>query len=305
MLHLILPTRSSLRAADLPPALAALLARGAADPAPADSLAQALCRATRIDPCPLAALSLLEEGGTPGDAYWLRADPVYLHLNIDQLVLTDPRDLALTADAAKALCASLNAHFRADGLELLAPAPDRWYLRLEREPALHTTALGRVIGQGIQPHLPSGPEAARWRSIMNEAQMLLFEHPVNQAREAEGLPPVNSLWFWGGGFLRALEPTRAVRLYGPPLPGAAPLPATLDELDPAREAVVVLEGLRGLSGTALAAQLLRYETAWFAPALAALKSRRLAGLTLYLTGDQPAQHYLRPRHAWRFWRRAQ
>lgn len=37
-----------------------------------------------------------------------------------------------------------------------------------------------------------------WRRLVNELQMLWFDHPVNQAREARGLRPVNSLWLYGG-----------------------------------------------------------------------------------------------------------
>ncbi|MFO8025628.1 MAG: hypothetical protein R6U90_10795, partial [Thiohalophilus sp.] len=38
-----------------------------------------------------------------------------------------------------------------------------------------------------------------WRRLMNEVQMLLHDHPVNQQRAAEGRLTVNSLWLWGGG----------------------------------------------------------------------------------------------------------
>jgi hypothetical protein len=35
--------------------------------------------------------------------------------------------------------------------------------------------------------------------LFNEVQMLLFAHPLNQARESRGELPVNSVWFWGNG----------------------------------------------------------------------------------------------------------
>ena len=43
----------------------------------------------------------------------------------------------------------------------------------------------------------------RWRSLINEVQMLLFEQPVNVARELRGEAPINSVWPWGGGALPA------------------------------------------------------------------------------------------------------
>src|SRR5258707_13045446 len=35
--------------------------------------------------------------------------------------------------------------------------------------------------------------------LQNEVQMAWFEHPVNEAREARGLPAVNSIWFHAQG----------------------------------------------------------------------------------------------------------
>ena len=37
------------------------------------------------------------------------------------------------------------------------------------------------------------------RRLMTELQMLLHEHPVNEARAARGVPTVNAVWLWGGG----------------------------------------------------------------------------------------------------------
>jgi hypothetical protein len=39
----------------------------------------------------------------------------------------------------------------------------------------------------------------QWRQTLNEAQMQLHTHPINQAREAAGQLTVNSVWPWGGG----------------------------------------------------------------------------------------------------------
>src|SRR5690606_18290880 len=41
-------------------------------------------------------------------------------------------------------------------------------------------------------------------------QMLWFDHPVNQAREARGLRPINSLWLYGGAAPSALAPAATV-----------------------------------------------------------------------------------------------
>ena len=38
--------------------------------------------------------------------------------------------------------------------------------------------------------------------LQNEVQMAWFQHPVNEAREARGLPAVNSIWFHAQGTLK-------------------------------------------------------------------------------------------------------
>lgn len=45
-----------------------------------------------------------------------------------------------------------------------------------------------------------------WRRCINEIQMSWFDHPVNAAREARGLPAINTLWLSGNGRPRAPLP---------------------------------------------------------------------------------------------------
>ncbi|MBQ8410821.1 MAG: phosphoglycerate mutase, partial [Ruminiclostridium sp.] len=42
--------------------------------------------------------------------------------------------------------------------------------------------------------------------MMKKSYDLLKDHPVNKAREAKGLRPANSLWFWGEGVRKSLMP---------------------------------------------------------------------------------------------------
>ncbi|MBK1630698.1 hypothetical protein CKO31_08065 [Thiohalocapsa halophila] len=131
--------------------------------------------------------------------WWLHADPVHLRPDRDLLRLFDARHLGISCAEADGLVAALNAHFADDGLQWHAPAADRWYLRCEKPPAIQTTPLAQVAGQHIDRYLPTGADASRWGALMSEAQMLLFQHPLSQAREAAGRPAVNGLWCWGGG----------------------------------------------------------------------------------------------------------
>jgi hypothetical protein len=56
-----------------------------------------------------------------------------------------------------------------------------------------------VIGRNVDLWLGSHAGARLVRRLQAEAQMLLHRHPLNEAREAEGLLPVNSFWLSGTG----------------------------------------------------------------------------------------------------------
>ena len=129
----------------------------------------------------------------------LRADPVHLRPDLDAARLFDASHFALTRDEAAAMAAGLDRHFAPEGVRFEAPHPTRWYARLERQPDAEFQPPGRAAGRGAGGALPAGNEGSLWRRRMNEAQMVLHAHPVNQAREARGELAVNSVWFWGAG----------------------------------------------------------------------------------------------------------
>ena len=179
-----------------------MLARGASTRLAAIPLENHLCEmfgvtcqpdTTQVD-APIAPISAAFDGLAAG--CWLRADPVHLHLQRDQMLMSDVR---VSSDEAAEFCAGLNVHFAGQGMEFFAPHPQRWYMRLDALPRIHTTPLSQVVGGDVRGALPGGEESTRWHQVFNEIQMLLFAHPLNEAREARGELPINSVWFWGCG----------------------------------------------------------------------------------------------------------
>ncbi|HHM04894.1 MAG TPA: hypothetical protein ENJ19_04015 [Gammaproteobacteria bacterium] len=150
---------------------------------------------------PIAALTRQMDRGDAGQDYWLRADPVHLRADRDRLVMLGNSALALEPEERAQLNAELAPHFAELGMALELVRGGRAYLRLSRAAAVVTSPLSEVVGQDVLAHMPDGPDAASWRSLLNEAQMLLHASPVNRVRRQRGLPVVNSLWFWGGGRL--------------------------------------------------------------------------------------------------------
>jgi 2,3-bisphosphoglycerate-independent phosphoglycerate mutase len=65
-----------------------------------------------------------------------------------------------------------------------------------------------ISGKAILEHLPVGEGAERLNEIMNHAQMVLHNHPVNKKRTEEGKQPANSVWLWGHGKTPRMTPFR-------------------------------------------------------------------------------------------------
>lgn len=193
------------------PSLEKFLARGKVQPLPQYSLEAWLCDAFAVPESAIAPVTLLADGLQPESAYWLRADPVHLHLDRSQVILQT--NVAPTAEESEQLCAHLNQHFAGSGMQFFAPHPRRWYLRLEEAPGLTTHSVYAVEGRNTRFYLPQETSGMKWRAAVNEMQMLLHGHPANEAIEARGGVPINSVWLWGGG--RAVTPGKPFeRLYG-------------------------------------------------------------------------------------------
>jgi hypothetical protein len=206
------------------PALDRLLARAddvaSASRDPLETLAAAFgVTAAPARDLPSAALCLLAEApDLAGAGYWYHADPVHLRADRDRLMLFAGPTLAVREDEARSLVCAFNDHFEADGLSLVAPVPQRWYLRVQGDaPDLCTSPLHRVQGRSVDPYLPTGPDASAWVRWQNEAQMLFFQHPANQARAAAGRPTLGGVWTWGGGGLSAVASAPAAVVGDHPL----------------------------------------------------------------------------------------
>jgi len=139
------------------------------------------------------------------------ADPVTLVAGRDNVRL-EAAVTDLDASESSALLATLNAHFRDDGVQFVAPQPDRWFVHADIAPALRTRPLAAALGRTLRDLLPSGADAGRWRRWQDEIQMLLFEHPVNTAREHAGRGIVSGVWLAEGGTRPAAAATNVANV---------------------------------------------------------------------------------------------
>jgi len=154
---------------------------------------------------PIAALSAQAEKFELRSAYWFCATPVHLVLQRDAFSLHEEVPLKIKIEHAQTLLETLNQHFKDDGLQFLFGVSGAWYLKVthsfERFFPVKTHLPQMAMGKNIHAWMPEGLAAKTWRAVLNELQMVLFEHPVNQARESAGELAINSVWLSGGGFM--------------------------------------------------------------------------------------------------------
>lgn len=295
------------------PALEKILARGTASMTGALGLEGWLCGTFRADG--VAPVRAAADGLAAAEGYWLCADPVNLQLQRAQVMLLP--ELELDQAEADALCASLNEHFAGMGLSFHAPQPQRWYVRAAEAAQATMYPLSQVVWRDVKPFQPQGADALHWQRIATETQMLLYAHPVNQAREARGELPVNSLWLWGGG--------QATRLQGPfdEVGGDSALGAAFAQTAGIHQAGSLQALLDGKGGSGLwicaapgvaqqrgdyhawreAAQSVEQEFAQ--PLLHAVRTGRVQRLTLEVLQAQGTRRFeLTPGSAWKLWRAA-
>ena len=234
----------------------------------------------------LAHLAATGAGFDPGTATVLFADPVTLVAGRDDILFRGRVDDLADSDA-RTLVAMLNAHFESDGIVFHTPRPDAWFVTADTARTLTTTPPTAIRG-AIYPHLPRGDAAKSWRRWLSEMQMLLHEHAINAKRERTGLAPVTGVWIWGGGR----------QDWQDPLPGTvwiAPAGRAGDAVRglarrAGRTAIAPPASLAAVDGAAgvhavlppahTADDVAALDTAWLAPAAAALARGTLDAITL-------------------------
>lgn len=178
------------------------------------ALAQAIGVQAGDGMIPWAALELARRGTDPGTAGWAWVTPAHWQIGTDRIQMTDPATLQLPQDESRALMLAMAPWFAQDGIELQFDTAQRWLARGAPLAGLASASLDRVIETDLGPWMPA---TAALRRLQNEMQMLLYTHPVNDARSARGSPAVNSFWISGSGALGALGATVPAR----PLPQVA------------------------------------------------------------------------------------
>jgi hypothetical protein len=137
------------------------------------------------------------------DQSWGLLSPGHWLMGRDHLTLLDPATLGLSEAESRTVFGAIGPLFEEDGWTLLWGSAQRWYAAHPSLAGLPTASLDRVIGRNPDVWLTDHTEARTVRRLQSEVQMLLYQHPINDAREAQGLATVNSFWLSGCGTVPA------------------------------------------------------------------------------------------------------
>ena len=270
---------------------------------------------------PTRAAALCEDEGS----FWISVDPVQMVPDRDTLVLIPAEDIGIRAKESQALLESFNQHFAQDGVQLAYGSPTQWFLSIKQPVAIQTTPLSEVAYQSLNDKYPQGAAGNYWRQLMNETQMLFYNHEVNHQRRLQNLPEINSGWVWGEGQIDLAtitqRPQAAIFSNHAYLHGMAKFTQSSANLMPqtfaqlvqnshfaaSNHALVQLD-LQNLTGREISQMTLeewlqalaQLENDWFAPIQQALQQGELQSVLLVLGANK---HYLlKPSHLKRFWR---
>lgn len=158
-----------------------------------------------------APLELQSQGVTVGSNTCVaRIEPVHIHAARDHLVLTSTQILDIQASEADALFDSAKDIFLEMSDVTHRSMPHKWFIESSALDTLSTVSTAQAEGRNIDHWMPSDTStegvARQWRKWQNEIQMIWFNHPVNEARQAEGMLSINSIWISGNGKLADIKP---------------------------------------------------------------------------------------------------
>ena len=120
-------------------------------------------------------------------------------LGLSDLTPMEPESIGLTEVDSRALCEAAHTHLAQDNITFQFVNAITWLIELPTQLDVITERPNWIISEALRQNFPRGSDARKLERWMNELQMLLHAHPVNEARAAVRLPTINVVWMWGFG----------------------------------------------------------------------------------------------------------
>jgi hypothetical protein len=126
-----------------------------------------------------------------GDGRQLLFKPIFLKPDLNNALVFPCQ---VDKDGLDLIIKDLADYFKAD-CNIKRATDDTWIMQLSTCDAPQGMPhYLSVVGTGVSHLMDQAKQNLSWFKLINEMQMFLHQHPVNQQRERQGLTPVNSLW---------------------------------------------------------------------------------------------------------------
>ena len=252
---------------------------------------------------PLAPLALMGESAEQKTGHWFLAHPVHFLLQRDFFTLGDA--VRLSTDEMKSLSLDLNQHFAQDGYFLPSKSGDFLYFYANDDVDVTTFLMSEAMGRDVGKYMPQGKHGMKFQALLNEVQMLLHDHPMNQVREQKGLLPVNSLWLSGGGCVESInQPAQELsfQFFANDISSAG---LAKWAGIPCQKLAAGYVSLKSQGDAVVVTDIHDLERTWFAPLLQSLKKTELKAVRCHFdVHGMTFTLHLKPLDTWKFWRKA-
>ena len=164
-----------------------------------------------------------------------------------------------------------------------------------------------VLGKPVSGYVQQVKSNLSWYRLLNEMQMFMHQHEINQQRWQQGQPMVNSLWCWGGvdhggesfANLNWYSDDWLLQRLGQLFCGQAqPISTLADDAIRQDTIIVDLSLLKLLKGDVIGniqQALIELDQRCLQPLL------QSSARHIWLHTTAGSSFYYRPRHRWKFW----
>jgi len=236
--------------------------------------------------------------------------PVHLKADMHNAIVVPIQETQTNTDDISILINELRDYFNVD-CDIKPIAGNYWLMRLkECDPPRHYPHYLSVIGRKADPYTEQSKAMLPWYKLMNEMQMYLHQHEINQNRLEAGLLSINSLWFWGAGswtpdltnntswFCDDELLTQFARVSGIEIADISKLEASRFNQDSIIIDLSVLQAMKTDTEANLQVLLQRIERNLFKPLLAAVGKQRCS---LRLRAGSGIDYQLKPISKFKWW----
>ena len=136
------------------------------------------------------------------EGQWLVASPIYWQAtHNDAMIMACDDALDLLDDESRRWFVALSKFLVHDKVKLHYHDAYTWLIQFKESPPINTIPVHMLLQQSMMQQLQTLDSTLFWSRFITENQMFFSEHALNKARA--GRYPINGVWIWGGGDLKA------------------------------------------------------------------------------------------------------